>query len=71
MTKRPRTGRDTTRTVALGAPRALPADPPRRRERDAGGPEDRALYHCHCGFIFEAPVTTSVGCPHCGTAQAW
>jgi hypothetical protein len=32
---------------------------------------DRALYKCQCGFVFEAPVTTSVGCPHCSTTQAW
>lgn len=44
---------------------------PQARERRAGGPEDRALYHCHCGFVFEAPVSTTVGCPHCGSAQAW
>ena len=23
------------------------------------------------GFIFVAPVSTSVDCPHCGTGQAW
>jgi hypothetical protein len=32
---------------------------------------DRALYKCQCGFVFEAPVCTSVGCPHCSTTQAW
>lgn len=50
-----------------------PARPPASatRERDAGGPEDRALYHCHCGYVFEASVSTTVGCPHCGGAQAW
>ena len=36
-----------------------------------GGPEDIALYSCFCGFAFKAEVTTSVGCPHCGTEQAW
>ena len=39
--------------------------------RRGGGPEDRALYSCMCGFAFKAAVTTSVGCPHCGTEQAW
>lgn len=39
--------------------------------RRAGGPEDRALYACSCGYAFEADVTTSVGCPHCGQSQAW
>jgi hypothetical protein len=32
---------------------------------------DRALYTCSCGFAFKAEVTTTVGCPHCGTSQAW
>jgi hypothetical protein len=42
-----------------------------RAARRAGGPEDRALYSCMCGYAFTAAVTTSVGCPHCGTEQAW
>ncbi len=42
-----------------------------RAARRAGGPEDRALYSCMCGYAFKAAVTTSVGCPHCGTEQAW
>ena len=57
---------------------APPEDVPLTREaaetRDArrgGGPEDRALYACMCGYAFEAKVTTSVDCPHCGTEQAW
>jgi hypothetical protein len=33
--------------------------------------QDTALYNCHCGFVFEAAVTTSVDCPHCGGGQAW
>ena len=41
------------------------------RHRRAGGPEDRALYHCSCGYVFRADVTASVGCPSCGQAQAW
>ncbi len=32
---------------------------------------DHALYSCQCGYVFEAPVSTSVGCPHCGGTQAW
>jgi hypothetical protein len=32
---------------------------------------DRAFYSCQCGYVFEAPVSTSVGCPHCGGTQAW
>jgi hypothetical protein len=41
------------------------------RAKRSGGPEDRALYSCHCGYAFTADVSTSVGCPQCGTSQAW
>jgi hypothetical protein len=45
------------------------ATTPRRRQ---GGPtQDTALYKCQCGYVFEAAVSTSVGCPHCGDKQAW
>ena len=44
---------------------------PLARAKRIGGPEDRALYSCQCGYAFKADVSTSVGCPHCGTAQAW
>ena len=37
----------------------------------AGGPNDKAVYKCSCGHEFEAAVSTSVQCPHCGTGQAW
>jgi hypothetical protein len=49
--------------------RSEPAVPPRRRADP--GPEDRAVYTCGCGLVFTAAVSTSVGCPHCGHAQAW
>ncbi len=42
-----------------------------RRMRESGGPDDRAMYTCSCGYVFEADVSTSVTCPHCGTGQAW
>ena len=29
------------------------------------------MYSCECGFVFEAQVSTSVDCPHCGNPQAW
>lgn len=45
------------------------ASPGRRRLH--GPTQDTATYHCHCGFVFEAAVSTSVGCPHCGGGQAW
>jgi hypothetical protein len=41
------------------------------RAKRSGGPEDRALYSCSCGHAFKAEVSTSVGCPRCGTSQAW
>ena len=41
------------------------------RRREAGAPQDQAVYSCGCGFVFEAQVSTSVGCPHCGGTQAW
>jgi hypothetical protein len=41
------------------------------RAKRSGGPEDLALYSCSCGYAFKAQVSTSVGCPHCGTSQAW
>jgi hypothetical protein len=42
-----------------------------QRRRIAGAPQDCALYSCGCGFQFQAAVSTSVGCPHCGDTQAW
>jgi hypothetical protein len=42
-----------------------------RRHRASVAPEDTAHYACACGFQFQASVSTSVRCPHCGAAQAW
>jgi hypothetical protein len=42
-----------------------------RSRRQGGQSQDRALYTCSCGFAFDALVSTSVGCPHCGSTQAW
>ena len=66
---------------ALRRPHVSPApaqpEPPEadltdeRRMRESGGPDDRAMYTCSCGYVFEADVTTSVTCPHCGSGQAW
>lgn len=79
---RPRTTRRLDRG-AHPAPRpaaAAPADPPRataadrpheRRARESGGPIDHAQYACACGMVFQAAVSTSVRCPHCGSGQAW
>lgn len=45
--------------------------PAEARARRSGGPQDHALYRCGCGYAFKAEVSTSVGCPQCGTNQDW
>jgi hypothetical protein len=69
----PQTTRSGRRLHVVAAPQPLPEPmhPAERRMRDAGGPDDRACYACGCGFVFVAPVSTSVHCPHCDAAQAW
>ena len=67
-TRRPKRHR-STRAGRHSESRPEPAEV--RAARRGGGPEDRALYSCMCGYAFKADVTTSVGCPHCGTEQAW
>jgi rubrerythrin len=42
-----------------------------QRVRESGGPTDLACYACQCGYVFAAPVSTTVECPNCGTPQAW
>ncbi len=42
-----------------------------QRVREAGGPLDSAQYTCSCGYVFDAAVSTTVACPHCGDEQAW
>ncbi len=68
---RPRIGRGARRVIPIVPAAVEPATERLARERDSGGPEDHALYHCHCGYVFEANVSATVGCPHCGDAQAW
>lgn len=46
-------------------------EPANRSRRLGGSPQDRALYSCGCGYAFDALVSTSVDCPHCGDRQAW
>jgi rubrerythrin len=41
------------------------------RPRERGPLQDHAVYSCHCGYVFEAAVSTTVGCPNCGGEQAW
>ena len=53
---------------------AIPIDsehPDEQRARLSGGPLDTAHYACECGYCFDAAVSTTVTCPHCGTGQAW
>jgi hypothetical protein len=78
---RVRPKRDTTSPRRLPGPsrraHAHPAapkvedHPQERRARESGGPLDVAHYTCSCGYVFEAAVSTTVSCPHCGTGQAW
>ena len=56
---------------AAGGCAANPCDPAVQRVRDAGGPVDEAAYVCECGYFFNAAVSTSVACPHCGADQTW
>ena len=71
-----RTANARRRRRAPGAPaRPAPSIPldlaATASARRAGGPQDSALYQCGCGCRFHAAVSTSVGCPACGCAQAW
>jgi len=72
------TTRIRSRTHRTGAPARRSAhveprtvDPEVERHQSAGGPEDRAYYRCACGLGFHAEVSSPVGCPRCGSAQAW
>ena len=63
-----------TRKSPRGQSRPAPQDvraSERMRAQRTPAPEDQALDRCQCGYQFKAEVTTSVGCPHCGTGQAW
>ena len=42
-----------------------------RRDGQFESELDRSTYNCGCGFVFSAPVLTTVACPHCGDSQAW
>ena len=65
----PAASRHATQAHAAVAVPRVPAAQLRRRAE--GGPVDHATYPCPCGYVFVAPVSTSVDCPHCGTGQAW
>jgi hypothetical protein len=47
------------------------SDCSRRRGAKLESELGEATYNCQCGFIWQAPVLTSVDCPHCGDSQAW
>lgn len=57
--------------VPAPSPPPAPMHSAERRVRAAGGPDDRACYSCSCGYLFVAPVSTSVRCPRCDAEQAW
>ena len=61
----------TARAASPASRKQAPGAPATASARRAGGPQDRALYACSCGYAFKAPVSTSVGCPQCGSRQAW
>jgi hypothetical protein len=68
---RPRRRRGTRVLTAPARPEPEPKTTPTRDQARVGPPQDRATYNCGCGYIFQADVTTSVGCPHCGCELAW
>jgi hypothetical protein len=71
----PHTLRERSRSRAEQHKRPDPAgvepDLAVERVRSAGGPIDEASYACQCGYLFLAPVSTTVICPHCRAPQAW
>jgi len=76
MTMQPLLGRSEIRRRRHGRPRRTNSHGSASRGTvrelvDASPSQDTALYNCHCGFVFEAPVLTSVDCPHCGYGQVW
>jgi len=48
-----------------------PLEAPPRERPGSSNEHDRAVYTCSGGYQFEAIVSTSVRCPHCGETQAW
>ena len=59
------------RRFASTEPVANGSAPARRHRLHHDPVQDTAVYNCSCGFVFEADVQTTVGCPHCGAEQAW
>ena len=69
--RRHRRGRGAVTGEPVREPAQGTCDPAVARVREAGGPIDHASYSCQCGYVFYAPVSTTVSCPHCGVGQAW
>jgi hypothetical protein len=72
--RRPEEARGAPSGAAAEAPgslRRVDTDVRARSHRQGGPSQDRAVYNCGCGYVFDALVSTSVDCPHCGDAQAW
>jgi hypothetical protein len=65
------TRRSIVRRERRGAEPLVVPDPAVVRVRRAGGPIDEASYTCECGYVFQAPVSTTVACPHCAAQQPW
>jgi hypothetical protein len=59
------------RRLASSEPVASGSAPSRHYRLHHDPIQDTAIYNCTCGFVFEAEVQTTVGCPHCGAEQAW
>jgi len=68
-----RPGQTSGAPVEMPPEPVVPTDdhPHERRARESGGPLDTAHYACECGYAFDAAVSTTVTCPHCGSGQAW
>jgi hypothetical protein len=71
--RRPSPVRRDPAATPVAEPEPAPADDlaDERRLRASGGPHDRAQYTCGCGYVWDADVSASVACPHCGASQAW
>lgn len=63
--------RRTRRLRVVAGPAPPAANLARERNQRANCSQDAATYACGCGYVFTAPVSTSVDCPHCGADQAW
>jgi hypothetical protein len=69
--RRPHATRVSATVAESSSQASQTCDPAVMRVREAGGPLDHASYGCPCGYVFDASVSTSVTCPHCGAGQAW